>query len=455
MTTEILSRVQFAFTVSFHILFPALTIGLAGFLAFFEAMWLKTKDDVYLSLYKFWSKIFALGFGTGVVTGLVLSFEIGANFNGFATKTGNVLGPLLAYEVLSAFFLEAGFLGIMLFGLNRVGKKLHFTSTALVAAGTAMSAFWIIAVISWMQSPSGYLLKDGVFFVGNWIDIIFNPTFFYRFVHVVLGSYLTAGFVILGVCAYFYLQKKHLEFAKTGFKNAIIALAILAPLQIFIGDLHGLAAFEQQPLKVAAMEGRWDTMAGAPFTIFAIPDAKAEKNNFEINLPKMGSLILTHEMDGVVKGLKEVPADKRPNVALVFFSFRIMIGAGLLMLAIAFYGGYLLWRRKLIEKHRSFLKLCLYSLPVGFIATLSGWYVTEFGRQPWLVYGHVLTRDAVSKLPPQAVMTSLILFVLVYAVLLFSFVIYCVKTIKKGPEDHSKSDMPVDDPMSIRTPQGA
>jgi cytochrome d ubiquinol oxidase subunit I len=454
MTAEILSRIQFAFTVSFHILFPAFTIGLSGFLVFFEIMWLKTKNDTYLSLYQFWSKIFALGFGMGVVTGIVLAFEIGTNFNGFTKATGNVLGPLLAYEVLTAFFLEAGFLGIMLFGMNKVGKGLHLTATTLVAIGTSVSAFWIIAVNSWMQFPTGYFAKDGIFFTERWMDVIFSPTFGYRLTHVILASYLTAAFIIIGISAYYLLRKRFVDFSKTGLRYALIFAAFLAPAQLVIGDLHGLVAFDKQPMKVAAMEGRWDTMKGAPLILFGIPDQKAEKNHFEISIPKGASYLLTHDPEGTVPGLKSVPAEDRPNMPLVFYSFRIMVGAGLVMILLSLYGALLLIRRKDLSQHRIFLRLSQYAIPAGFLATLSGWYVAEIGRQPWLVTGLLRIKDSVSPLPHQAVMISLILFVTVYSILLLCFLIYTSKLVRKGPGTALSPDMPVSKPMSARTPQG-
>ena len=453
MTAEILSRIQFAFTVSFHILFPAFTIGLSGFLVFFEIMWLKTKKKTYLDLYQFWSKLFALGFGMGVVSGIVLAFEIGTNFNGFTKSTGNVLGPLLAYEVLTAFFLEAGFLGIMLFGLNKVGKGLHLTATTLVAIGTCISAFWIIAVNSWMQAPSGFILKNGIFFTDRWVDVIFSPTFAYRLTHVILASYVTAAFVLIAVSSYYLLRKRFEDFAKTGLRVGLVFAALLAPTQLVIGDLHGLVTLEKQPMKVAAMEGRWDTMAGAPLILFGIPDQKAEKNHFEISIPKGASYLLTHNIDGVVHGLKDVAPADRPYMALVFYSFRVMVGCGVVMILMSLYGAVLLLRRKDLSRHRVFLRLSQYTLPLGFLATLSGWYVAEIGRQPWLVYGLLRTKDSISPLPQQAVMISLMLFVTVYSILLLCFLIYSAKLIRKGPGG-DLPHMPVDNPMSVRTPQG-
>lgn len=453
MTAEILARIQFAFTVSFHILFPAFTIGLGGFLAFFEIMWLKTQKTAYLSLYRFWSKIFALGFGMGVVSGIVLAFQIGTSFNGFTKVTGNVVGPLLAYEVLTAFFLEAGFLGIMLFGLNKVGKKLHLLSTILVAFGTAVSAFWIIAVNSWMQAPTGFKICDGVFCVDSWMDIIFSPTFAYRLIHVLTASYLTAAFIIIGVSSYYLLRKKFETFARLGLRHSVLFAALIAPAQLVIGDLHGLDAFRHQPMKVAAIEGRWETMKGAPLILFGIPNQKEERVDFQISIDKGASFLLTHDVDGVVPGLKDVPETDRPQMSIVFYSFRIMVACGLLMILLGLYGAWIALRRRDWKQHPLYLRICQFSLPVGFFATLSGWYVAEVGRQPWLVTGFLRIKDSISPLPPEAIMTSLALFFTVYSLLLLSFIVYSAKVIRRGP-DQIEEDMPISNPMSVRTPHG-
>ena len=429
----LLSRLQFAFTVGFHILFPTLTIGLAAYLAFVEWRWLRTRGDVYLAQYRFWVKIFALSFGMGVVSGIVLSYEFGTNFSRFSAATGDILGPLLSYEVLTAFFLEAGFLGIMLFGWNRVGPRLHFTATLMVAVGTSLSAFWILSANSWMHTPAGYEIVDGRFLPVDWWAIVFNPSFPYRLVHMLLASYLTTCFVIAGVSAWYLLKRRHLDFARRGLSIALWAATVLAPLQIVAGDLHGLNVQEHQPMKVAAMEGLWQTRTGAPLVLFAIPDQDESKNRFSVEIPRAASLILKHDPDGKVLGLNEVSPTDRPNVPVVFFSFRVMVGIGFLFLFAAIWGLWLRWRGGL-DRSDMFLRLCIGCLPLGFVATIAGWIVAEVGRQPWVVYGLMRTTDAVSPIAASQVMTSLILFVAVYAVLFAAYLYYVGRLVAKGPE---------------------
>ncbi|MDP5150543.1 cytochrome ubiquinol oxidase subunit I [Rheinheimera baltica] len=433
LDAALLSRIQFAFTVSFHIIFPSITIGLATLIAIWEGLWLKTANPVYLQLAKFWIKPFAITFGMGVVSGIVLSYEFGTNFSEFSRITGAVLGPLMAYEVLTAFFLEAGFLGIMLFGWQRVGPKLHFFATLVVAIGTWISAFWIIAANSWMQTPAGHIIVDGVFQVDNWWQVIFNPSMPYRFSHMLLAAFITACFVVLATSAWQLLHTQHKSMARKGVSMTLWLALLLTPLQAFVGDLHGLNVKEHQPVKLAAMEGIWaERETGVPLLLFAIPDKTAEKNHFEIGIPKLASLILTHDIDGELAGLKAVPADERPNVALVFFSFRIMVGIGLLMILVALIGAWLRWRGTLY-KSRWFLTVCSYLAPTGVIAVLAGWYVVEIGRQPWLVYGLVRTMDVVSPLPAERVLFSLTLFVATYSLLFGVYLYFMRKLIRKGP----------------------
>lgn len=430
--SAMLSRIQFAFTVSYHIMFPTITIGLSLYMAFMEGMWLKTKNPAYLQQVKFWAKPFAITFGMGVVSGVVLSYEFGTNFSKFSEVVGPVLSPLLAYEVLTAFFLEAGFLGIMLFGWNRVTPKVHFIATCTVAAGTVMSSFWILAANSWMHTPAGYEIIDGVFHVTSWMEVIFNPSFPYRLVHMLLATFLSASLLFAGVNAYYLLKKQHLEFAKIGFSTAMIAIVILAPLQILAGDFHGLNVAHNQPVKLAAMEAVWETEKGAPLVLFAWPDQEAEKNKFEISIPKVASLLITHDIEGEIPGLNEVAAHDRPPVPVVFYAFRIMLGLGGLMLLLGLAGLYARKKGTLYES-KPLLLFSVVMIPAGVIATLAGWYVVEVGRQPWLVQGLVRTMDVVSPLPAQSVAFTLALFVTVYTTLFFTYLYFLRKLILKGP----------------------
>ncbi|MEN3975212.1 cytochrome ubiquinol oxidase subunit I [Emcibacter sp. SYSU 3D8] len=439
--TVLLSRLQFAFTIAFHILFPTLTIGLACFLALVEGLWLKTRDPRWRDLYRFWVRIFALSFGMGVVTGIPMSFQFGTNFSAFSLATGNVLGPLLGYEVLTAFFLEASFLGIMLFGWKRVGPILHYTATLMVAFGTTLSAFWILSANSWMQTPQGHILgADGIFYVASWWDVIFNPSFPYRLAHMVLATLLTMSFVVAAVSAWQMLHDRHADTARKALKLAITAAAILAPLQLFVGDQHGLNTLEHQPVKVAAMEGNWDTGPRTPLLLFALPDEVAETNHLEIGIPDGASLILRHDADGVVPGLKDVSAADRPPVAIVFFAFRIMVGIGLLMIGMAWLGVLL---RKRLPAVRPYLWGMVAMGPVGFVATLAGWTVTEVGRQPWTVYGLVRTADSVSpQLQAPEVLTSLMLFAIVYHMVLAAFLYFAARIARQGPAPDDSTRQP-------------
>ena len=427
----LLARIQFAFTISFHIIFPAFTIGLAGYLACVEALFLKTKNQVYQEIYKFWVKIFAIIFGMGVVSGIVLSYQIGTNWSGFSRQIGNVLGPLLGFEVLTAFFLEASFLGIMLFGWKKVSPKMHFISTLIVAIGTLISAFWIIAANSWMHTPAGFEIIDGVFFPTNWLQIIFNPSFPFRFIHMVLATYLTCSFVIAGVSAWLLWRKKSEPHARVMFKMALFFVAIFMPLQIFIGDMHGVNTLHHQPAKIAAMEGIWETEKSAPLTLFGIPDSESETTKYAIKIPKLASLILTHKLDGEIVGLKAFAKEDRPPILPVFFGFRIMVGIGFLMLATGFLAVFLNFRGKLFQT-KWFQIWCMIMAPSGFIALLAGWFVTETGRQPYLVYGLLRTKEAASVLSSSQVAFSLFTFVAVYLVIFGAATFYILRLLGKG-----------------------
>jgi cytochrome bd ubiquinol oxidase subunit I len=430
----LLSRIQFAFTVSFHIVFPAMTIGLAAFLVVLEGAWLRTGEAVYFTLYRFWSKLFALAFGIGVVTGLVLSYEFGTNWSRFSAAAGNVIGPLMGYEVLSAFFLEAGFLGIMLFGLQRVGPRLHFLATCMVSLGTLISMTWILSANSWMHTPAGYEIVDGTFHVSDWWAVILNPSFPYRLAHMATAAFLSAGMGVAGVCAWYLLEGRHEAFARKGFSLAMWMVAVAAPAQVVIGDLHGLNTIHHQPMKVAAMEGAWQTTRGMHMLLFAVPDQAAATNHYEVGIPRLGSLILTHHWDGEVKGLNEVPPQDRPPVAIVFYAFRVMVGIGTLLAAVGLFSLWLRYKGRLYTAP-SFLRLAVGCAPLGFVAILAGWVVTEVGRQPWTVYGHLRTADSVSPVAASAVASSLGLFVLVYTVLLLAFLLYAWRAVRLGPSE--------------------
>ncbi|MGV8995380.1 MAG: cytochrome ubiquinol oxidase subunit I [Parvibaculaceae bacterium] len=432
---EILARLQFAFTISFHILFPTLTIGLAGFLFFVEASWLKTKKEVYLRLYHFWVRIFALTFGMGVVSGIVLSYQFGTNWSEFSRISGPVLGPLIGFEVLTAFFMEAGFLGVMLFGWNKVGPRLHFLATFLVCFGTMLSSFWILSANSWMQTPQGAHIDPllGSYVPDDWFAIIFNPSFPYRLAHMLTASFLTTAIFIAGISAFYNLSGTHKGLAARSQSIALWAILVLAPLQIFIGDQHGLNVLEHQPIKVAAMEANWDRQAGAPLLLFAIPDSKLEKNHLEIAIPKVASLILTHDLNGVVPGLKDVPKQDRPPVGVVFWSFRVMVALGMLFLLIGVWGAYARYKGTL-QQSVWFNRLCFVATPAGFVATLAGWFVAEVGRQPYTIYGVLRTSDSASPvINATMIATTLTVFLVVYGGLFGAYLYYITKLIRVGP----------------------
>lgn len=428
----ILSRIQFAFTVSFHILFPAFTIGLASWLVVVEALYLKTGHPLYKEIYKYWIKIFAVTFGMGVVSGLVMSYQFGTNWSVFSDKVGNVLGPLLGYEVLTAFFLEASFLGIMLFGWDRVSKKLHFTSTLIVAVGTMISGFWILSASSWMHTPAGFEMREGLFYPTSWLEIIFNPSFPYRFVHMILAAYLTTAFAVGGIASYYLIRNKYIPHAKIMFAMAMLMAVFVAPLQLISGDLHGINTLEHQPQKVMAMEGIWETEKGAALNLFGIPDSEAEETKYAIQIPKLASLILTHDLDGEVKGLKAWPKEERPPVGVVFWSFRAMVGLGMLMILTGVIAAFLFFRKKLFTTDW-FLKWCMLMTPAGFVAILAGWITTEVGRQPYVVFGLMRTAEAVSPVDGNLVGISLGSFLLVYTFVFGAGTYYIISLIRKGP----------------------
>lgn len=442
MDTLLLSRIQFGFVISCHILFPAFTIGLASWLAFLEFRWLRTRDRVWLDLYAFWLKVFAVSFGMGVVSGIVMSFQFGTNWSVLSERAGNILGPLLSYEVLTAFFLEATFLGVMLFGMRRVPEKLHFLATCMVALGTLISTFWIISANSWMQTPAGYTLVDGADGIGifepdDWWRIVFNPSFPYRLAHMVLAAFLTTCFVIGGVSARYLHRGEHADAAKRMLRLAVVFAAITVPLQIFAGDQHGLNALEHQPIKVAAMEAHWKSEGegeGVPLVLFAVPNEAQERNDHEIAIPRLGSLILTHSMNGEIPPLTSVPRDQRPPVKPVFYAFRVMVGLGVAMLALMLLSLWMWWRKRLFTARWVLVGWRAMTLS-GFIAILAGWYVAEIGRQPYVVYGLLRTADAVSPtLAAGSVLASLLVFVTVYLAVFGAGVWYLFKLIRKGPQ---------------------
>ena len=437
----LLARIQFAFTIAFHIVFPAFTIGLASWLVALEARWLRTGNPLYKNLAKFWAKVFAVSFGLGVVSGIVMSYQFGTNWSGYAEFTGNVLGPVIAYEVITAFFLEAAFLGIMLFGWEKVGNRLHFAATCAVALGTLVSSFWITSANSWMQTPAGYAIENGMAVPVDWWAIVFNPSFPNRYAHLIVGMYLTTAFAVAGMSAYMLLRARRrrepperIAGARASLSMALWFAAVFAPVQIVLGDLQGLAVLDQQPTKLAAIEGNWETRRGAPLVLFAWPDQEAETNRYEVAIPKLGSLILVHDPDGVVPGLKEVPKHLRPPVWPVFWSFRVMVGIGFAMLAV---GAWSLWLRRKgrLFDSRAFLKACVLMTPSGFAAVVLGWFTAEIGRQPWVVYGLLHRDQALSPTVSAATIAgSLTAFVVVYSVIFGAGTYYLLKLLRRGPD---------------------
>ncbi|HCQ59586.1 MAG TPA: cytochrome ubiquinol oxidase subunit I [Sulfitobacter sp.] len=433
----LLARMQFAFTMSFHIIFPAFSIGLASYLAVLEGLWLKTGREVYLDLFHYWKKIFAVAFGMGVVSGIVMSYQFGTNWSVFSEKAGPVVGPLMAYEVLSAFFLEAGFLGVMLFGMKRVGRGLHFFATLMVALGTLMSAFWILSVNSWMQTPAGHAVTDaGQFVPEDWLAVIFNPSFPYRLVHMVLAAYLTTALVVGGVAAWHHLRGWSGPASRKMFSMAMWMLVLVAPLQIFAGDQHGLNTLEHQPAKVMAMEGHFESHPdGAPLILFGLPDQDAARVDNALEIPKLSSLILKHDLNAPLDGLDTIPRENWPPVAIVFWSFRIMVSLGFAMLGLGLISLFARWRGKLHD-WRGLHMVALAMGPAGFVAVLAGWVTTEVGRQPFTVYGLFRTADSASPLAAPAVGASLIAFIVVYAVVFAAGSFYLLRLMNHAPKPH-------------------
>ncbi|ELY4672927.1 cytochrome ubiquinol oxidase subunit I [Cronobacter muytjensii] len=430
-----LARIQFAFTVSFHIIFPAITIGLASYLAVLEGLWLKTKNPVWRSLYHFWSKIFAVNFGMGVVSGLVMAYQFGTNWSGFSQFAGSITGPLLTYEVLTAFFLEAGFLGVMLFGWNKVGPGLHFFSTCMVALGTLISTFWILASNSWMHTPQGFEIHNGQVVPVDWVAVIFNPSFPYRLLHMSIAAFLSSAFFVGASAAWHLLRGNDTPAIRRMFSMALWMALIVAPVQAMIGDMHGLNTLKHQPAKIAAIEGHWENPPGeaTPLTLFGIPDMDEERTKYALEVPKLGSIILTHSLDKQVPALKEFPKDERPNSTIVFWSFRIMVAMGLLMILLGVVSVWLRYKNRLYTS-RPFHHFALWMGPAGLIAILAGWVTTEVGRQPWVVYGLQRTRDAVSGHGDLQMSLSLIAFIVVYTSVFGVGYSYMVRLIKKGPQ---------------------
>ncbi len=418
MDALMLARAQFGANITFHILFPTITIALGWLLLFFKLRYNATQDMKWMEAYRFYVKVFALCFALGVVSGITMSFQFGTNWPGFMETVGNIAGPLLAYEVMTAFFLEATFLGIMLFGFNRVSNRVHTLATVLVAVGTTLSAFWILVLNSWMHTPAGYEMRDGVAHATSWMEIIFNPSMPYRLVHMLLASGLTASFLIAGLSAYQWLRGDRRAGVMAAMKTGVYAAAMLIPLQILAGDMHGLNTLEYQPQKVAAMEGIWETERGAALRLFAIPDEEARTNHFEVKIPYLASLILTHSWDGEIKGLNEF--EHHPPVAPVFYAFRIMVGVGMMMLLVSWLTSYQLYRRG--EPQRWLAYVLVGMAFSGWVATVAGWYTTEIGRQPWLVHGVLMTADAASDVAAGMIATTLVAYVVVYLVLIAAFI---------------------------------
>ncbi|NRN27150.1 cytochrome ubiquinol oxidase subunit I [Photorhabdus heterorhabditis] len=430
-----LARIQFAFTVSFHIIFPAITIGLASFLAVLEGLWLKTRNTDYKVLYHFWSKIFAVNFGMGVVSGLVMAYQFGTNWSFFSDFAGSITGSLLTYEVLTAFFLEAGFLGVMLFGWNRVGEKLHFFATCMVALGTLISTFWILASNSWMQTPQGHEIINNQVVPVDWLAVIFNPSFPYRLAHMCTAAFLASAFFIAASAAWHLLKGNDSTAMKKMLSMSMWMILVIAPLQALIGDAHGLNTLKHQPAKVAAMEGHWENLPGeaTPLILFGVPDMEREETRYAVEIPYLASLILTHSIDKQVPALKAFPPEDRPNALMVFWSFRVMVGLGMLMIIAGCWGLWLRYKKQLYQS-KVFLRFMFLMAPSGLIAILAGWFTTEIGRQPWVVYGLLRTKDAVSAHGEMHMSISLLLFIVVYSSVFGVGYAYMMKLIRKGPQ---------------------
>ncbi|MGM0983996.1 MAG: cytochrome ubiquinol oxidase subunit I [Pseudomonadota bacterium] len=442
----LLSRLQFAFVVAFHAIFPVFTIGLASYIALLNGLFFKTENPAWDRLALFWTKVFAVVFGMGVVSGIVMSFQFGTNWSNFSLASSNFLGPVLSYEVVTAFFLEAAFLGVLLFGRGKVPQGVHLFAAIMVATGTFISSFWILSANSWMQTPAGVELIDGRFHVTSWSEAIFNPSFWYRFWHMVLASFLTGGFVVAGVSAWYLLIRRDVEANRKALSMCLWLLLVLTPAQAVLGDFHGLNTLEHQPTKVAAMEGNWERSANVPLLLFAWPDQEAQANRFEVGIPSLASLILTHQADGVVPGISEVPPEEQPPVWLVFWSFRVMVGIGLAMIAVALAG---LWLRRggRVYEHRGYLQLLRVMTVTPFIAVLAGWFVTETGRAPWLVYGMMTHAEGLTpSLTGGMALFTLIGYIAVYAVVFWAGTYYLTRVVRQGMLPESPHDHEVERP---------
>jgi len=434
MDALLLSRLQFAWVVAMHILLPAFTVGLAAYIAVLEGAHFFSRRPVFLRLSQFWLRLFAVSFGMGVASGIVMPFQFGTNWSRYSDLTADVVGPLIAYEVLMAFFLEAGFLGVLLFGRKLVPPWVHFFAAVMVAVGTLLSTFWILSANSWMHTPVGHAIVDGRFVPQDWFQIVFNPSFPYRLVHTTMAFFITTAFVVIGVAAYHLRRERDVEESITMQKMGLGLLAVLVPLQVVVGDLHGINTLEHQPAKIAAMEAQWQTQSRMPLLLFAWPDEKAERNRWELGIPLLGSLILTHDVNGTVRGLKDWPPEDRPPVAIPFFSFRLMVGIGLVMLVITV-AGLVLWRRGRLASARRFQRLCMLAAPLGFVAVIAGWVTTEVGRQPWVVYGLLRTRDAVTpSLNASDVAISLLVYVVAYVVIFGAGLLFMARLVRRGFE---------------------
>ncbi|SFR45252.1 cytochrome bd-I ubiquinol oxidase subunit 1 apoprotein [Marinobacter daqiaonensis] len=430
----LLSRIQFAFVVSFHAIFPVFTIGLASYIAVLEGIGFKTGNPMWTRLSTFWTKVFAVVFGMGVVSGIVMSFQFGTNWSNFSQATANFMGPMLSYEVITAFFLEAAFLGVLLFGRDKVPKGVHLFAAIMVALGTLISTFWILSANSWMHTPAGVELRDGTFQVVSWTEAIFNSSFPYRFTHMVLASFLTGGFVVAGVSAWYLLRGREVEANRKALSMCLWLLLIIAPAQAVVGDFHGLNTLEHQPMKVAAMEGLWETGSGVPLLLFAWPDQENQTNHFEVGIPKLASLILTHDLEGEVPGLDQVSEDEQPPVALIFWSFRLMVGLGLLMIAVAL-AGLILRKGGRYATNRWFLQGLRFMSVTPFVAVLAGWVVTETGRAPWVVYGMMSQAEGVTpSLTGGMALFTLIGYVVVYLLVFSAGVYYLMRVLHDGLE---------------------
>ena len=434
----LLARIQFAANITFHILFPTISIGLGWFLLYFKTRFVSTGKQFWMDAYQFWIKIFALTFAIGAVSGITMSFQFGTNWPGFMNTVGNIAGPLLAYEVLTAFFLEATMLGIMLFGRGRVSEWVHTTATWLVALGTTASAFWILALNSWMHTPAGFEMIDGKAYVTSWFEVIFNPSFPYRFTHMMIASGLTVSFLLAGISAYRWLKKDVSDAVMATMRAGVFVAAVLIPVQIFVGDLHGLNTLEHQPAKLAAMEGIWKTQKGVPAVLFALPDEKSKTNNFEIAIPNLASLYLTHHWDGEVQGLDAFEG-KHPPVAPVFWAFRVMVGIGLLMLVVSWWATFEL--RIKHQPSQMIAKILVAMTFAGWVALVAGWYVTEIGRQPWLVYGLLTVAQAASTVPATSIAFTLTIYLVLYVLLLGAYISVVFYLAKKATQPAPKRDL--------------